>query len=277
MGLTVSTNLASINAQKTLAKSQRRIEQNFSQLSSGNRITKSADDAAGLSISEKFKAQIRSYRQAQRNAQDGVSMIEVTEGGLNEVNNILIRLRELGIQAASDTVSNTERSFINKEVDQLKNEIQRISETTKFGETNLLDGSGDIFDFQVDINNDDFRDRISFNASATVSTTSELNIEDLDFSEKSGAQEALAKIDNAQVKVSGYRANLGALQNRLVSTVDNIAVSVENLSAAKSRISDTDIAEATANLAKNNILLQASTSTLSQANVLPSQALKLIG
>ena len=183
MGLTVTTNIASINAQNTMAKSQRSMEKSFAQLSSGSRITKAADDAAGLSISEKLKSTIRGYSQAQRNANDGISLVQVAEGSLGEISNILTRLRELGVQASSDTVGDAERGFIDKEVQQLKNEAERIAVSTKFADNNLLDGTGGSFEFQVGINNDDFEDRIAFNAGEQVATTSELGIDGFDFSE----------------------------------------------------------------------------------------------
>src|ERR1700733_14725511 len=180
MGLRISTNIASIAAQRTMAGSQREIQKSFAQLSSGSRITKAADDAAGLSISETLKSTIRGYSQAQRNANDGISMVQVAEGGLGEISNILTRMRELGVQASSDTVGDTERGFINKEVQQLKNESERIAQSTRFGKTNMLTGEGGRFEFQVDINNDDFRDRIGFDSSEIKATTSDLDIDSFD-------------------------------------------------------------------------------------------------
>jgi len=277
MGMRVSTNVSSINAQRSLASSQREIAKSFAQLASGSRITKAADDAAGLAISENLKSQIRSFAQASRNANDGISMLQVAEGGLGEVSNILTRLRELGIQASSDTVGERERGFIDKEVQQLKSEVQRIAKTSRFGKTNLLDGSGDKFDIQVGINNDDFEDRISFNPSELNATASNLNIEGLDFNTKEGAQSSLDVLDNAQSMISAYRSNIGALQNRFLSTVDNLGSQHENLSAANSRIRDADIAQSTAEATRNNILLNASTSVLAQSNTSPQLALKLIG
>lgn len=277
MGMRINTNVASLNAQRSLSSSQREIQKSFAQLSSGSRITKSADDAAGLAISENLKSQIRSYGQAERNANDGISLVQVAEGGLSEVSNILTRLRELGIQASSDTVGDKERGFINKEVNQLSKEIDRISHTTRFGATSMLDATASKYDIQVGINNDDFNDRISFDPSELDARTSTLGVDGLDFSSKGGAQEALGQLDSAMNMVAGYRANLGALQNRMQSTVDNLGVQHENLSAANSRIRDTDIAEATSESTRNNILLQASTATLAQANQVPQMALKLIG
>ncbi len=277
MGMRITTNVASLNAQRTMTSSQREIQKSFAQLSSGSRITKAADDAAGLGISESLKSQIRSLSQASRNANDGISMVQVAEGGLNEVSNILTRMRELGIQAASDTVGDQERGYINKEVVQIKDELQRIAKTTRFGTTNLLDGTGSKFDIQVGINNNSFEDRVSFDSSVLNATASELGVDGMDFTSKDGAQDALMTVDKAQTQVAGYRANLGALQNRFQSTVENLGVQHENLSAANSRIRDTDIAQATSEAARNNVLLQASSSVLSQANQIPSLALKMIG
>lgn len=277
MGMRISTNVASINAQRSMSGAQRDISKSFAQLSSGSRITKAADDAAGLSISEGLKSSSRSIQQAIRNSNDGISMVQVAEGGLNEISNIMTRLRELGIQAASDTVGERERGFINNEVKQLVSEADRISKTTRFGGVNLIDGTGVKFDFQVGINNNSELDRISFDAENTNATVDNLGIKGLDFSSKEGAQEALGTLDEAQVRTNGFRSDLGALQNRLTSTVDNLAVTHENISAANSRIRDTDVASATAELTRNNILLNASVSTLAQANAAPQMALKLIG
>jgi flagellin len=276
MGLRVTTNLASISAQRSMASSQREINKSFSQLSSGSRITKAADDAAGLSISETLKSTIRGYNQAQRNANDGISMVQVSEGGLGEISNILTRMRELGVQAASDTVGDVERGFIDKEVQQLKNEMQRIAKTTRWGTNALLDGSGSEYSFQIDINNDDFNDRISFDASQQDATISTLGVDGFDFSDKGSAREALETLETAQRQVNGYRANLGAIQNRLISTSENLGAAVENFSSANSRIRDTDVAQSSAELSRNNILLQASVSVLSQANQQPASALRLI-
>jgi flagellin len=277
MGMRITTNVASLNAQRSLTSSQREISKSFAQLSSGSRITKAADDAAGLGISENLKSQIRSLGQASRNANDGISLVQIAEGGLNEVSNILTRMRELGIQASSDTVGEKERGFIDKEVQQLKLEVERISQTTKFGSTSLLNGTGEKFDVQVGINNDDFQDRISFDTSGLNSTAGELGIDGLDYNSKAGAQGALDVVDKALNQVAGFRANLGALQNRFQSTVDNLGVQNENLSAANSRIRDTDIAAATSESTRNNILQNASVSVLAQSNQMPQLALKLLG
>ncbi len=273
----VTTNLAAINAQRNLVQSQRSLSSSMAQLASGSRINKSADDAAGLAISENFKSQIRSSRQAARNANDGISMVQVAEGGLNEISNIATRLRELGIQAASDTVGATERGFLDKEVQQLKAEVDRIANVTTWGSTKLLNGDAPKFDFQVGIYDKPEENRIVFDASQNNVTLSNLGLDGLDYTTKEGAQDALVQIDTAQSSVNGMRATFGALQNRLTSTVDNLGISEENLSAANSRIRDTDVAMATSEMTRNNILLQAGTSTLAQANQVNSLALKLIG
>lgn len=246
------------------------------QLASGSRITKAADDAAGLSISEGMKGQIRSFKQALRNTNDGVSLLQVAEGGLGEISNIFTRMRELGIQAASDTIGDNERGFINQELKQLMQEVDRIAVSTKFGSKNLLDGSGDTFDFQVGINGSGESDVISFYSGESNATASNLGVSGIDFTDKSGAQDALAVLDEAQNKVNGFRANIGALQNRLSSTSENLGTQVENLSVANSRIRDTDVAESTAEMTKSNILLNASTAVLAQSNEAPKQALRLL-
>ena len=277
MGFRISTNISSVNAQRNLGESQMRIADSMAKLSSGSRINKAADDAAGLAISENLKAHIRSTRQANRNAADGISLVQTAEGGLNEIGNIITRLRELGMQASSDTVGESERGFINKEVMQLKDEMQRISQVTTWGKTKLLDGSTPTYDFQVGIFNNEFEDRISFKSAENKATLDSLGLTGLDYNSKEGAQSALAALDTAQENVNGIRANLGALQNRLNSTVSNLSVAEENMAAANSRIRDTDIASASAEMTRNNILLQASTATLAQANSKDQLALKLLG
>jgi flagellin len=276
MGMRISTNIAAVNAQRNLSGSQMNIQDSLAKLSSGSRINKAADDAAGLAISENLKAQIRSTRQANRNANDGISMVQTAEGGLNEIGNIIVRMRELGIQASSDTVSDVERGFVNKEVQQLKSEMQRIASVTTWGKTKLLDGTTPTFDFQVGIFNNESEDRISFDASQNVATLDALGLSGADYSSKEGAQSALEFLDKAQENVNGMRSNLGALQNRLLSTVNNLGVFEENMSAANSRIRDTDMAYSSSELTRNSIMLQASTAALGQANQTANAALSLI-
>ncbi len=277
MGFRISTNVEAINANRNLQTNQTSMNKALNQLASGNRINKSADDAAGLAISEGLKAQMRSASQARRNASDGISMVQTAEGGLNEISEIILRLRELGIQAGSDTVGKDERKFINTEVQQLKNEMERIAKVTTWGSVKLLDGSTPRFDFQVGVFNNDFEDRISFDSGENVATLDSLGLGSVDYTEKEQAQQSLELLDTAQKDVNRMRANLGALQNRLTSTVNNLGVAHENMAAANSRIRDTDVAEASADLTRGNILLQASTATLAQANQKNAIALKLIG
>ncbi len=276
MALRISTNVASLNAQKSLRGTNLAMGKSLARLSSGFRINEAADDAAGLAISENLKGQIRGLRQASRNAEDGVSLVQVAEGGLQEVSNMLIRLRELGVQAASDTIGETERKFLDVEYQQLKSEIQRISEVTQFNGRDLLNGTGGIMDIQVDVHNDPFKDRISFNTSAANSTLEALGMTAEGLTTKEGAQTSLAATDSAMIQVNAMRANFGALQNRLNSTISNLSVAHENLSAANSRVRDADIAEETADLTRNNILLQAGVSVLGQANQIQNVALKLL-
>lgn len=277
MGLRINTNTPSIAAQRSLGMSNRRMNDNLRKLSSGERITRASDDAAGLAISENLKAQIRGNRQAKRNANDAISMIQTAEGGLSEISNIIIRLRELSVQAASDTVGSTERGFTDIEFQQLKEEIDRISKSAEFNGIKLLDGSGGLLDFQVGIHNDPILDRLRYDGTKANTTLSSLALAAESVSTKEGAQTSLKKLDNALVQINGVRAELGATQNRLSSTINNLAISDENLSAAKSRIRDVDVAAETADLARNNILVQAGTSVLSQANQAPNAALSLLG
>ncbi|MBC7464615.1 MAG: flagellin FliC [Bdellovibrio sp.] len=275
MGMRVTTNISAINAQRNLIGSQRQMANSMAQLSSGSRINKSADDAAGLAISENMKAQIKSSAQARRNANDGISLVQTAEGGLSEVSNVVTRLRELGIQAASDTIGDRERGFIDKEVQQLKTEMNRIANTTSWNSTKLLDGTTPTFDFQVGSNATE-NDVIKFNAAENVATLESLGMQDVNFLSKDGARSALALLDESQTRINGMRANLGALQNRLTTTTDILAVTEENLSAANSRIRDTDIAQASSEMARNTVLLQAGTATLAQANQTNQLALKLL-
>ncbi|MGE3608480.1 MAG: flagellin [Bacteriovoracaceae bacterium] len=277
MGFRINTNTSSIAAQRALSTNTRETESNLAKLSSGTRITKAADDAAGLAISEKMKASIRSLKQADRNANDGISMVQTAEGGLNEVSSILTRMRELAVQTSSDTVGDTERAMTNMEYQNLKLELERISQVTEFNGQKLLNGEGQNYDFQIGANNDAFKDRISYDSNQVNARMDNLGLSELDVSTKVGSQESLASVDSAIEKVSGFRAFLGGIQNRLVSTSNNLQVNVENLSSANSRIRDVDYADATATKAKNDILGAAGTSVLAQANMTGQNALKLIG
>jgi len=277
MALVISTNVASLNAQRNLSGTSRAMDQSLARLSSGYRINQAADDAAGLAISENLRAQIRGLGQANRNSNDGISLVQVAEGGLNEVSNMLIRLRELGVQASSDTIGDTERKFVDVEYQQLKSEIQRIAEVTTFNGYDLLNGTGGIMDIQVGVHNDAFKDRISFNTSAANATLASLGILAEGVGTKEQAQNSLDVVDTAMVSVNAMRANFGAMQNRLQSTVNNLLIAHENLSAANSRIRDADVAAESAELTRNTILKQAGISVLGQANQAQQLALKLLG
>lgn len=276
MGLRINTNVASINAQRNLGSTRIGMNKSLEKLSSGQRINRAGDDAAGLAISENLKAQIKGLGQAQRNAEDGVSLVQIAEGSLGEVSNILIRLRELSVQAASDTIGGTERKFLNVEFEQLTSEIDRIANSTEFNRVPLLNGTGAVFDIQIGTRNDPISDRLTFDASSADVNVAALGLNLASVSDKISAQNSLTSIDQAIISVSGIRADFGALQNRLQSTVNNIQVSIENLASANSRVRDTDIAAETAELTKQNILMQAGTSVLSQANSSTNNALQLI-
>lgn len=273
----INTNMMAINAQRNLRLNQSVLQGSTEKLASSQRINKSADDAAGLAISEQLTANIRSFQQAGRNAQDGISFIQVAEGGMSEVSNMIIRVRELSVQAASDTVGEKERGFLNNEVQQLKLEMSRISESTEYNGTKLLNGQGTKLDFQIGAKNDEFLDRISYDPGQTNVTLDRLGIAGVDIGSKEGAQAGLTSLDESITVLNSNRAVLGALQNRLFSTIANNETGIENFSAARSRIRDTDFSQVTADLARDQVKLQASTSVLAQANQQNGYALKLLG
>jgi len=263
-------------AQRHLSDNNNAQRTSLEHLSSGSRINKASDDAAGLAISENIRGQTRSIAQNIRNANDGISMIQTAEGGLNEVGNILIRFRELSTQAASDTIGDTERGFIDKEVQSLATEITRIAQSTEFNGRKLLSGEGEALDIQVGQKNNAETDRFSFDPSKTNGTLGALGLDGISVSSKEQAQENLGRVDDAMKTLVSNRAELGAVQNRLQSAVSNLQIYNENLTASRSRIWDTDIASESSELTKNNILAQASTAVLSQANQNNMLALKLI-
>jgi flagellin len=276
MGLRINTNVSSLNAQRNLSGTRLNQQKTLEQLSSGQRINRAGDDAAGLAISENLKAQIRGLGQAERNAQDGISLVQIAEGGLSEVSNIMIRLRELAVQSASDTIGATERKFLNVEFEQLTAEVDRIANSTEFNRVPLLNGTGAVFDIQIGTRNDPLADRLTFDASSADINVAALGLNLASVSDKISSQNSLSAIDQAITSVSSIRADFGALQNRLQSTINNQQISIENLSAANSRVRDADIAKTTAELTKNNILMQAGTSVLAQANQSSTSALQLI-
>lgn len=276
MGLRINTNVQSLAAQRNLSSTNGNMRASMEKLASGSRINHAADDAAGLAISDQMKGQIRSVRQDIRNANDGISMIQTAEGGMTEISNVLIRFRELSIQAASDTLTDRERGFIDKEAQQLKMEVDRIAKSTEFNGRKLLSGEGGALDIQVGVKNDPLLDRFVYDPSKTSVTTESLGIGNFSIGSKEEAQNNLDKLDAALNTINGARAELGAFQNRMQSSVNNLGIYEENLSSANSRIRDVDMASETAELTKNQILTQAGTAVLGQANQQNTVALKLI-
>lgn len=279
MSLTINTNIASTMVQKNLTRSQEALATSFDRLSSGLRITKAGDDAAGLAISEKLRAEIRALQQASRNANDGISLLQTAEGALNEVSSILVRMRELATQAASGQLSASDRGHIDREFSSLRAEIDRIVDATEFNGRKLLDGSmaaGVVF--QVGVHND-AASQITVtiadtHASQLGTSAAALSVQSL--STAAGAQAALSVIDAAIEDVVAVRGSIGAVQNRFASVMSNLAASVENMTAANSRIRDVDVAKETAEMTRSQILSQAGVAVLAQANQVPSLALTLL-
>ncbi len=279
MALSVLTNVASLNAQRNLANTQASLASSIGKLSSGLRINTASDDAAGLGISENLKANIRSISQAQRNTNDGISLSQVAEGAMNEMQGIVSRMRELSVQASNSTLGATERGYIHTEFGQLKNEIDRISAVTNFNGQKLLDGSASTgLTFQVGIFNT-ANDRLSMSitklTASTLGSTS-LHVASASLSTAAKAQTAITVFDKAIQQLSQSRAKVGAVQNRMQVTLANLATSHENLSAANSRIRDVDVADETSKMTRSQILMQAGIAVLAQANQMPSSALSLL-
>jgi flagellin len=274
MGLRVNTNIASLNAQRSLSVVTDRLQASYRRLSTGLRISTAAEDAAGLAISERFRAQIRSTNQAVRNAQDAISLTQTGEGALNEVSNILIRMRELSIQANNGTVSSNDRDTINQEFRDLVNEVDRIAQSTTFNGVHLLDGTGSTMTFQVGTGIQSGIDTIQLSTSDTLAST--LGLASLDIGSSGVVTTAIGAVDNAINVVTRIRGQFGAVQNRMASTIANLQVQAENLSAAESRIRDVDVASETAELTRNQIMQQAAIAILSQANTQPQTALQLL-
>ncbi len=273
MGLRVNTNVASLNAQRNLSVSTNKLNRSLERLSSGLRITRASDDAAGLAISERFRAEIRSLAQAERNANDGVSLLQVAEGALNETSGILIRLRELAVQSANGTLGQGERDALNDEFQAQIAEINRIAAVTEFNGTQMLNTTGTSITFQVGANNT-ADDQIT--VTGVDATASGVGVASFDISSLSGAQAALSGLTTAINTVASLRGQFGAAQNRLESAIRSIQISIENTSAAESRIRDVDIASETAELTKNQVLQSAGISVLAQANVSTQAVLQLL-
>lgn len=277
MGLRINTNVPSLVAQRNLRTTRASLDQTFERLSSGSRINHAGDDAAGLAISESMRAQIRGLGQAERNAQDGISLVQVAEGAMSEISNMLIRLRELGVQAASDTVGHTERGFLDLEFQQLMAEIDRIAKSTNYNNVPLLNGAATAFEIQVGTGNNPLTDRVRlFDGGAADVSVVALGLNLSNVADKVSAQNSLASVDHAISSVTSMRAEFGSLQNRLQSVVNNIQIGKENMSAANSRIRDADLAEETTNLTKNQILMQTGIAVLGQSNSSMKSALSLL-
>jgi flagellin len=272
MGLRVNTNVAALTSQRNLGAVTGRLQGNFARLSSGMRIATAADDAAGLGISERMRAQVRSFTVASRNAQDGVSLVQTAEGAHQEVSNNLTRMRELAVQASNGTLTTADRATLDTEFQALVTEIDRVSSQTTFNGVNLLDGTTTALNVQVGT---DAGETIGLSLADTTSTG--LSIGGADVTTAANAASALSTIDSAIDSVTTARGTLGASQNRLTSAISSILNTRENLSAAESRIRDVDVAIETADLTRNSILQQAAVSVLSQANVQPQLALSLLG
>lgn len=275
MGLRIATNVPSLVAQRNLQESSNEQARSFARLSSGQRNVNAGDDAAGMAIGQNLLAETRGLKQANRNANDGISLVQTAEGSLNEVSNLLIRLRELGVQSASDTIGDEERQMVDKEFQTLKAEVDRIAMVSNYNGRNLLDGSGGTLNFQVGSKAGE-NNRINYESNLADARASALGISGEGVASKSAANDSLESVDSAITKINNYRSSMGALQNRLHSASNNLSVQVENLSEARSRISDTDIAEESSILAKNSILQNAGVSVLAQANSGPANALKLL-
>lgn len=276
MGFRINTNQSALEAQRPLRKVARETEESFAKLSSGERINKAADDAAGLAISEKLKAEIRSSKQANRNANDGISLVQTAEGGLSEASSLLTRLRELAMQSASDTLTDSDRALSEMEYQSLKSELDRISRTTEFNGKKLLDGTGPQLDFQVGVGNHGTEDVISYSSRNINSRLDSLGIDSLSVRSKSLAQNSLPTIDRAINKVSAQRSQLGSIQNRLTTSSANLSIYTENMSSANSRIRDTDFAVEAANAARNSVITNTSTAVAAQANTTGQAALKFL-
>jgi flagellin len=276
MALTIQTNQLALTSQRELGNTERRLHKTIERLATGNRIVNASDDPAGLAISDNMNATVRSLNVAMRNAQDGVSLIQVFEGGTTEISNMLIRMRELAMQAANDTYGDRERKMLNNEVMELRDEITRVARTTTYMDRELLAGEQVKLEFQVGVRNDATRDRITFDPGNTDLRASGLGVDGVDVLTKENAQNVLEQMDAAIIQVNELRAKIGSSQNRLQTTLNSQGIYRENLLTAKSRIRDADMAVETTELTKETILRNAGVSVLMQANETPRLALKLL-
>ena len=280
MALRINYNYESVASQRNLSSSQSSYGRAIEQLSSGLRINKAADDAAGLAVSEKLKNQVRGLNQAQRNAQDGISLLQTAEGALNETHSLLARMRELAVQSANDTLSNSDRVHIQDEVNQLLSEVDRIANSTQFNQINLLDGSASAVKLHVGANKETgvFDNEVSVSLSATNTTTLAISTlgSTASMTTQSGANNAISTLDTAIETISTARGKLGANQNRLDHMIESLGVATENAGAANSRIRDADVAQSVSEMVRSQILQQSTMAVLAQANQAPQMALQLL-
>jgi len=274
MAFRINTNVQSLAGQRSLNRTTHALSRNFSKLSSGLRIERAADDSAGIAISERMRAQVRALRQAERNAGDGVSVVETTEGGLSNIQSILQRMKELATESANGTNAASDKDALQTEFGQLSSEVTRIAKSTEFNGKVLLDGTTTTLALQVGDGTTANVDTITLTLSAA--TEGALSIGALNVGASGDASAAITAIDNAIQTVNANRATLGAFQNRLGNAVDSISQRIQNLSAAESRIRDVDFASEMADLTRNQILQQAGTAMLAQANAAPQLALQLL-
>lgn len=274
MSLRINTNMAAITAQRAMAQTQRKLGTAMEQLSTGNRVGDPSTGAADFAISEHLRAQIRGQKAARTNAENATSFMQVAEGGLSEQTNVLIRMRELAVQSASDTFSNTERGMLDLEFQQLAQEFDRIARTTKFGSTDLLAGGSKDFEFQIGPGGSG-ADVIKFTSDANT-TAGHLDVDGQSVADKSDARDSIEVLDEALTTVASARANFGAAMSRLDHVTNNSDIMTENLEAARSRIADTDVAEASSEMFKQQALTQYQLAVMSQANQFPGSVLRLI-
>ncbi len=275
MSLYINHNLASMNAQRTVAGTNRSLRGSFEKVSSGLRINKAADDAAGLGVAENLNAHYRSTKVAMRNTNDGISVVQTAEGATNEVGNIVKRMRELAVQSSSDALATTERAYINDEFVQLSAEVDRIAEVTEFNGTQLANGGSTVLNIQVGVNNTT-NDRIAITLGDLTASTLGVDSGTIGLDTAAGARAAIDALDTALGAINGYRSDYGATQNRLGSALSSMEVYRENLVSAESQIRDVDFASETANMAKNQIMQQAGLSVLAQAKVQGQGVLSLL-
>jgi len=275
VSLRIGTNVAAIAANRNLSQTGQELQRSYERLASGNRIVRPGDDAAGFAISEQLRGQESGLMQARRNADSAIGLIQVAEGALSEQNNIVVRLREIAVQSASDTVGDTEREYLDTEFQALVSEADRIAQSTRYGQKQLLVGTGENFDFFVGTSGDTKTDVINYQLDSDT-TASALGLSGLSVGDQDDAQDVLQDLDESLMKLAGARAGFGAIQGRLEIAGNNLETQRQNVTEARSRIADVDVAEESSKLARNQVLQELGVSVLAQANQSPFRALKLL-